>query len=344
MGKFQQKVKIFLAFIWLINIGIYADWADRFSSATEVTLSEILEKPETWIGVPVRIPIRFFEPGDVYIPYRTRFSPDVFWNFSAWDVQSHIWDPAGFDKIFPYFYVEKDNPEFRFFQKLESFQTVCILAQVEGFFAGKPFIRVVWGSIIPGNLNIHNLKLLNKALKHYKQREFKEAIALFQKVFESEPPDDIKVMLHKAMAKYYIYEKKSYYSAIEELKKAHAINSKDLELEELAYLCHLYSRPQVRPIPLDGNQQGQINPLEQHNIILEPDPLPEPVKEVEPEQKPVQDTNKKVEPKKTETVAPVAPKIENPKVEVPSKPVDILDDLEDLEKNTAKEGELVEPK
>ncbi|NUM34192.1 MAG: hypothetical protein HUU50_06595 [Candidatus Brocadiae bacterium] len=335
----QKKAEILLALFWLINIGIFADWTDRFAIAREVSLSELLEKPEAWLGVPVRIPIRFFEPSDVYVPYRTRFSPDSFWNFSAWDIQSHIWDPTGFEKTYPYFYVEKDNPEFKFFQKLETFKTICILAQIEGIFAGKPFIRVVWASAMPGNLHINNLKLLHKGLKLYKQRNFREAMGLFQKVFDSNPPEDIKVMLHKAIAKYYIYEKKSYYSAIEELKKAHSINPTDVELEELAYLCHLYSRPQVQGIPSSNTQQNPTIPLGQHSIILEPDPLPQPTPEQEPESKTqepkvIKEPVKKEMPKKPQ---PEEPKIVQPKPEEPSNKTDILDDLE-------QDKEITEPK
>ena len=336
MWNFEKKAKFFLIIVLLINIASYAEWADRFGSAKEVSLSELLEKPEAWLNVPVRIPLRFFEASDFYVPYRTRFSPDIFWNFSAWDIQSHIWDPIGFEKIYPYFYVEKDNPEFRFFQKLQNFQTVCVLAQVEGIFAGRPFIRVVWGSIVPGNLNIDNLKLLYRSLKFYKERNFQEAMPLFQKVFDSGPPKDIKIMIHKAIAKYYIYEKKSYYLAIEELKKAYAISPEDLEIEELAYRCHLYAKPSQPQVSASGVIQAPAAfvspvsstagiPVGEHKIILEPDPLPEIIQEPQIIKEPI----KKPEPKK---IQPAEPKVEKTKPEETAKPVDIIEDSGDLDK------------
>ena len=137
----------------------YGEWKDRFTPAKEVSLEELLEKPDSWLDIPIQIPLRFAWISDVYVPYRTRFSQDVYLNFTAWDIQEHIWESQGFNKPHAYFYVEKDNPELKTILKFKTFDTICVLGKIEGMFAGKPFIRVVWFERLPGELNILNLKM-----------------------------------------------------------------------------------------------------------------------------------------------------------------------------------------
>jgi len=218
----------------------YAEWKDRFSPAKQVSLGDVIDKPETWFNVPIEIPVRFAWLSDIYVPYRTKFSQDRFVNFTAWDVQEQIWESQGFNRTHPYFYMEKDNPELQAVLKLKTFDTVCLLAKVEGVFGGKPFIRVVWAYKTPGELNIINLRMINQALKFYQQRQFDEALDLFSTILKTHPPHDIQTMVHKAIARIYIYEKRTYEYAFFELKKAQLLSPHDAEVAEIFAECRFF--------------------------------------------------------------------------------------------------------
>lgn len=331
--------RIFLLFLFLplflLVAMVHADWSDRFALAKEVSLTELIEKPDSWIGIPVRIPLRFAWISDIYVPYRTRFNPDNFLNFTAWDIQSHIWEQQGFDKNYPYFYVEKDNPEFKTFLKLEAFQTVCILGQIESIFADKPFIRVAWVEKLPGSLNRLNLKMLNKATRLYKQRKFEEALVEFQKILHTYPPADIRTMIYKAMAKYYIYEKKAFALAQLELRKAKVLSPKDSEIVELAQICQMYAPKPVKvPAHVGVVPAMPLNPsVPSSDVITEPDPVGTPLLapppswetipevKVSPEPAPQNkeaveegknSSNTKTTPQETKRSAPATPEISEP--------------------------------
>ena len=243
MQGINPKSRQLIFFVTLVLITLlaapssYASWSDRFGPPKIVSLEEILAKPSAWLGTPVRIPVRFAWISDLYVPYRTRFTRDQFINFSAWDVKTHIWEKKGFDDPHAFFYVERDNKELKSFFKMKTFDTVCLLGQVESLFGGKPFIRVVWFCRLPGRLNVENLKMLNISIDDFKQRKFDKAISGFQKIFESDPPDDIRVLMHKAMAKIYLYDKKQYEMAKEELLKARKINPREHEVHSLLVAC-----------------------------------------------------------------------------------------------------------
>lgn len=238
MKSYQYNVLLYIMIIFVLWGN--AEWTDRFGPAKQVSLSEILDKPETWFGVPVEIPVRFAWLSDIYVPYRTRFSQDRFINFSAWDVQEQIWEAQGFNRTHPNFYFEKDNPELTTLLKLQTFDTVCLLCKVDGIFGGKPFIRVVWACKLPGDLNILNLRMLNQSLKLYQQRQFDEALTMFKGILDTNPPADIQAMIHKASARIYIYEKRAYDYAFVELKRAQLKTPNDPEIAEIFSECNFY--------------------------------------------------------------------------------------------------------
>lgn len=214
-----------------------------------VSLSELMSKPEMWLNVPVKMIVRFAWLSDVYIPFRSPFNNEQFINFSAWDIQTHIWDRDGFDNSHSFFYMEKDNKCLKTFMKLKTFETVCLIGKVECVFAGKPFIRIVWGCPMNGHLGLENLKMMHKSMNSFNARKFDEAITGFQKIILTNPPEDIQLMLYKTTAKIYMYEKKSYDQAMKELEKVKELNANDTEVEYLIQQC-MNGIQGITPIPI----------------------------------------------------------------------------------------------
>jgi len=236
-AQFFMKILFFCMTIFLLFSQVYAEWQDRLGPAKQVNLNEILRHPETWMNVPVEIPVRFAWLSDVYIPFRTHFSQDRFVNFAAWDIQEPIWEQQGFNNPHFYFYVEKDNPELKSFLKLQTFDTVCLLGKIEGMFAGKPFIRIVWCCRLPGSLDEIKLKAIRTSLTLYRQRRFDEALNIFEQILTSKPPQDIESMLRKGIAQVYMNERNSFEYAFVELKKAEEATPQDPEVQSLLLEC-----------------------------------------------------------------------------------------------------------
>jgi len=228
--------------ILMLSVSTQAEWNDRFTPAKITYLSDILNSPQCWLDVPVRIPLRFSRIGNIYNPFFTQFNSEQYINFAAWDIQAPIWNQDGFNNDYPHFYFEKDNPEAKTFMKLNTFDTVCVLAKATSIFRQKPYFRVVWVCSMGGNLNVDNLRVLYQGMKSLKQRNFDQAMKSFQVVLTTNPPVDIGLMLHKTIAKIYIYEKKQFAEALQELTNAQQKyeNTQDQELKELMDRCAFY--------------------------------------------------------------------------------------------------------
>lgn len=295
----------------LLASPVYAEWTDRFTPPHVAYLSDILKNPQAWQDIPVRIPVRFNHVGNIYTPFFTQFNSEQYINFSAWDVQTHVWDKEGFANDYAYFYIEKDVPELKSFLKLKTFDTISVLAKVSGIFRQKPAIRITWFCRIPGTLDMDNLRLMYKGMSAFRSRKFDEAVTTFRKVLPTNPPQDVQTMLHKLIAKIYIYEKKNYGQALEELNKALEINPKDDETVELHQKCSYYL--QVGGTPLvpayweeDLEKQKQQTPPPQQQPKTEVK-APAPTITVEPPQV----TTPQVTPTPTPVPVPVTPSKED---------------------------------
>lgn len=236
---------------------VYADWADRFDGHKLVYLSEILENPESWREIPVRIPLRFQAIRDTFNPFFTAFGKDEYMNFSAWDLHSKIWTRKGFRDDYPFFYMSKHTIELQSLHKLKTFDTVMVLANVSGIFKGRPYFRIVWIKKLPGELGVNNLSMLHSGFAAYEKRQFDKAMSIFAKAFATNPPRDIKALLHKATAKIYLYGKYSYQDALDETTKGLLLTKADPELLYMLKQCRYHLKhggKAVAPAPIVRNQ------------------------------------------------------------------------------------------
>jgi len=292
MPRRKTLLWIFIVCI-IICSSIQAEWEDRFSSAQMVTLSEIAARPETWLNVPVRIQLRFAWMSDFFIAYRTHFSPEHFSNFSAWDIQTPIWEKEEFNRVHSYFYMEKNNPELKALFKLRTFDSFCVLAKVESIFANKVFIRVVWLYKLPGNLDVLNLKMIHQAYKLYNKKQYDEALSAFVEIFATNPPDDIKVMFHKNISLIYLNYRKDYIAALQELEKAKLIAPNDWEVNYLIKQCNLMAYKE-RVQEMDGLPAPTV--LSVPEVITIPDIRPaEPIAPEVPVEKKQENLEKSIE-------------------------------------------------
>ena len=251
----KSKTCLFLIVICIfLSFQTQADWKDRFAPAKVVTLSQVKENPATWLNIPVRMTLRFNRVGNIYNPFFTLFTSAHYINFSAWGTEEHIWKKKVFYKPYSFFYIHKENPEYKTFLRIKPFETVCILAKPIGLFRGKPYLRVVWICRMPGNLGVYNLRMLNLGMKAFEERKFTEAETHFQQVLHTNPPADIRVMLYKVIAKILMYDKKNIQAALVELKKARKISPRDYEVRQLMKDCRYYLKNRGKgasmPIPV----------------------------------------------------------------------------------------------
>ena len=249
-----------------------------------VYLSDILKNPSHWLGIPVRVPLRFSRLSNVYTPFFTQFAEEQYINFSAWDVRTPIWDKEAFSTDYPFFYVEKDNLELKSFFKLKAFDTISVVGKVTSLFRQKPYFRITWVCRIPGTIDVDTLRTLNKGMKAFNNKKFDETITILSKLLPGEeeaestyfPPHDIQMMIHKLIAKIHMYEKKDFQGALVQLDKALLVNPKDYEANELRMKCDLCLQGKIDPPLPSYFEEGDKKP------VAKPEESKTETKEVKP--------------------------------------------------------------
>ncbi len=229
----KKHIFIICVVIALLLPLVQGDWKDKFGGHQVVYLHEIQKNPESWLGVPVKIPLRFQSVRAVFNPFFTPFNKEEYINFSAWDVKTPVWTKNGFFNDYPFFYVKKDNSELQSFLRYNRFETITVLAQVEGLFKGRPYIRVVWACEMPGQLNVHNLTLMNRAMTSFSNREFDRSLTFLEQFVNTNPPEDLESFVYKTRAQIYLYETRSYGQALAQVNQGLKITQNDSELKRL---------------------------------------------------------------------------------------------------------------
>lgn len=236
----NKKIICIALITFILSVSVVCDWEDRKGAPPVVYLSQILENPESWLDVPVRIPLRYSGPRDIFTAYFTAFDRDRHHNFSAWDIHTHIWQKKGFVNDYPFFYVEKDAKEFRAFLRLRKFDTIAVMGKIVSIFRGKPYFKIVWVCKQSGYLNVHNLTLLNRASNAYQNRSFDDAISFYSQVEKTNPPTDIVAMIHKVKANIFLYHKNNYSAAMSELNRGLELANQDPQMLEMYTQCDYY--------------------------------------------------------------------------------------------------------
>ncbi|WP_372370379.1 hypothetical protein [Candidatus Uabimicrobium sp. HlEnr_7] len=253
---------------FILSVSAVCDWEDRKGAPPVVYLSQIMENPESWLDVPVRIPLRFSSIRDIYTAYFTAFDRDRHLNFSAWDIHTHVWQKKGFLNDYPFFYVEKDAKEFKAFLRLKKFDTIAVMGKVVSIFRGKPYFKIVWVCKQSGNLNVHNLTLLNRASAAYENRMFDDAVSHYDQVAKTNPPTDIQAMTHKVRANIFLYHKKNYQAAMSELTQGLELAKSDPQLVEMYSQCDYYLKhggAEPQPMVVNAEQENYFK--EQSNKL-----------------------------------------------------------------------------
>ena len=124
--------------------GIFA----RKSGFRVVTLRELVEAPQSYVGVAVNFRVRYRQPEHEYRMFHTSFTPSTHSVFSFWPEDARLWNARGRAKAIPSVFVSKDSPYLAIVRKLSKYQLVTISGTVKSVSKGLPCIEI--SSVSPG--------------------------------------------------------------------------------------------------------------------------------------------------------------------------------------------------
>lgn len=138
------------------------------------------------------------------------------------------------------------------------------MGKVSSIFKGKPYFQIVWVCKQEGDLNIENLRLLNKGSKAFQEGRFDESMEHFVTMYHTGPPEDIKALVHKNMAQIYLYEKKDYKLALAQIRQGLKRAKNDAHLLMMRDQCENFMKnggaePQPIILSKEQNTNEQAN-------------------------------------------------------------------------------------
>ncbi|MBI3098857.1 MAG: hypothetical protein HYY93_11545 [Planctomycetes bacterium] len=116
---------------------------DRKTVFKDVTLSQLQAAPKLFIGLHVKLHVRFNHHESTFAPYYTPFVPEEFFPFSAWEDSKKLWVADDRTKDFPFLYISKHSTELNEVLQASRYENLMLEAKVINDFNGIPWIEVL---------------------------------------------------------------------------------------------------------------------------------------------------------------------------------------------------------
>lgn len=207
-----------------------ADYFDRFGPHKLLHLEQVLANPPSYLETVLRIPVRFNSYGSVFNPVFTRFVPERYLNFSAWSVDKRLWQAGDLVDDYPFFFVRKNNPEFKTFLRFKRFETMILLVRLGDLFKGQPYFEVLAVTRCDGKVTQENLLQVKEGYDDLKEQKLRHAAAHFHHAQSMGLPQDYEAIVQRELALIYLHLKMTF-AAERELEKAIKLNPHDRMLE-----------------------------------------------------------------------------------------------------------------
>ena len=195
-------------------------WFTEMDEDKLVTLGELLRTPKKYMDIQVRIKLYFNKSGKSYNPYFTRFSEDMYKNFSAWPLDARLYEKRDFRRTYHMFFVQRANE--RLWKNLfdeDHITPIEVKAVVRDVFKGQAWIEVLEYDEKSAGLNERDVRNAVRGEALYQMGRYKEAALGYRKAMKDNHPRNIKVDLMRRLGDAY-YQNGKYSDAASTYKRA----------------------------------------------------------------------------------------------------------------------------
>jgi len=229
----------------------------------DVTLEELLRNPEKYKGKRVVFTVYFNEIAEEFNPYFTEFHSDMYCNFTAWPIDSRLYEKRDFQRCYPHFYINMRAEGWDDVKDLERFDVVECVGIVKHIFHGRPHIDIIEGDKVSYGLDGDQIKAAIRANAHYLAGNFDRAEKLYVRALSAKVPGPVRADLNRRLGDAR-YGAKRYDSARSAYKRALKDAPKSELLKRNVAAC---SQAHARA---NGSTAAQIQPTKTLAHHLEP--------------------------------------------------------------------------
>jgi len=202
---------------------IAGGWFSKMGDVKDVTLAELLRNPRDYVDVDVRFKVYFNSTGGHYNPYFTRFSEEMYGNFTAWPLDARLYDKRDFQRSYAFFFFRRHQKGWKKIQGIERFQVLELVGTVRDVFKGQPWIEVVDFSTSGGGLDEKEIRSVIVGDAQYVAGHYDDAAESYEYATSARVPASVRADLYRKLADaqyqggHYRWARDSYRDALDEL-------------------------------------------------------------------------------------------------------------------------------
>jgi len=202
---------------------IAGGWFSKMGDVKDVTLTELLRNPRDYVDVDVRFKVYFNSTGGHYNPYFTRFSEEMYGNFSAWPLDARLYDKRDFQRSYTFFFMRRHQKGWKKIQGTERFEVLELVGTVRDVFKGQPWIEVIDYSSGSGGLDEKEIRSVIVGDAQFVAGHYDDAADSYEYAVKARVPESVSADLWRKLADaqyqggHYRWARDSYREALDAL-------------------------------------------------------------------------------------------------------------------------------
>jgi len=201
-------------------------WFSKMGKTKETTLGEILRHPHAFVDVRVEFKLYFNQPGESYNPYYTRFTEELYGNFTAWPIDARLYDKRDYQRTYQFFFMQRQNKKWRKLQGLERMTVIEVTGYVREVFRGQPWIEIEKFRTTSGGLRPRDVRYVVNGDAYYAAGKYKQARRYYTKAISRRLPGLVRADLYRRLADAQFHSGKyrdalhNYYNALDKAPRS----------------------------------------------------------------------------------------------------------------------------
>jgi hypothetical protein len=167
----------------------------KLPAVPQAAWSEILLKPEAFLGRTVRLVVQFHSLEERWNPYVTRFGPSEYVALTGWTDEQRPWIRAEYDAPAVHLFVPRDGALGRLVQELEIHERIEVICVAEELFAGRPWVAAVGitklAEYVPEGTILHAIR----AVEFIEEELFELAAGELGRALDAPVPEHVRAEL-----------------------------------------------------------------------------------------------------------------------------------------------------
>jgi tetratricopeptide (TPR) repeat protein len=175
-------------------------WFSKMGKTKETTLGEVLRHPHAFVDVRVEFKVYFNQPGESYNPYYTRFTEELYGNFTAWPIDARLYDKRDYQRTYQFFFMRRANKKWKKLQGLDRMTVINVTGYVREVFRGQPWIEIEKFSTTSGGMRVKEVQYVITGDAYYAAGKYNQANRYYKKAITRRIPEFVRADLYRRLA------------------------------------------------------------------------------------------------------------------------------------------------